>query len=345
MIFSAKTKGFFVEQNEHTVLLARTSGWTAPITIEALRECPVSDTGALSEAIKQLQPKKSATGYLNSNCSVYPARRLVRCSTLEAKRLKEPAYLTEVLTTQLRIEPEKYVVHVLNALDGTDLDITKPASKEALFCGIMSDDVVTIQDGLLESGIYPERLELGSVAALGGLVDYLAFKKITTPTLLLEIGAEATHSFIVTADGVQASRPIPHGLESMVPVVQKELGLKDLESARKLFLSNSFDFTGMGPALIKRLLKELQSSIGFYEVQTGQSIGQVICTSTPPKLTWLDGIIATSLSVPILTLDLAPWLQHRQVVFADGALTGPLDVRWFGLLSLMVSHLNSNAVP
>ena len=37
------------------------------------------------------------------------------------------------------------------------------------------------------------------------------------------------------------------------------LGLKDEESARKLFYSNTFDFTGMGSVLTKKLIKELQS--------------------------------------------------------------------------------------
>ena len=81
--------------------------------------------------------------------------------------------------------------------------------------------------------------------------------------------------------GRVGTRPIPQGLESMIPVVQKELGLKDEESAKKLFYSNTFDFTSMGNALIKKLLKELQSSIGFYEVQTGQSVGLLHGTQLP----------------------------------------------------------------
>lgn len=340
MLFSPKTKGFFVEQNDHSILLARTSGWTAPLVLEELCECAVGDQAALDEALKRLQPKKAPSGFLNAKCGVYPPHRLVRCSTLELKRLKEPGYINEVLSTQLRVEPEKFLVHVLNAPTGSDFDLTKATQKEALFCGIPTEDAAAVQDDLLAKGLFPERLELGTVATLGGLVDYLAFQKSTTPTLLLELGAEFTHSFIVTAQGVQASRPLPHGLESMIPVVQKELGLKDLESARKLFFSNTFDFTGMGPALIKRLLKELQSSIGFYEVQTGQSVGQVVCTGTPQKLAWLDGVMAAALGVPLLKLDLVPWLQSRQVTVADSAKAAGFDDRWFGLVCLMVSHLN-----
>lgn len=350
MFFSAKAKGYFVEQNDHSFLLARTSGLTAPFVVEELRECAIGDATALEQALRAVQPKKSPSGFLNAVCGVYPSRRLLRRATLELKRIKEPGYFTEVLSTQFRIEPDKYLVHVLNAPDGSDLDVAKAAQKEAIFCGLPNDDIVAAQDSLLASGIYPERLELGSVALLGAVVDYLAFKKSKTPTLVLEIGADTTHSFIVTGSGVEASRPIPQGLESMVPVVQKELGLKDEDSARKLFFSNTFDFTGMGPLLVRRLLKELQSSIGFYEVQTGQSVGQVLCPSLPPKLAWLDGTIAAALSVSSLKPELGPWLRSRQITLADGIPAGGLDVRWMGLLSLMAQYQTvtpaaPNAVP
>jgi hypothetical protein len=57
MLFSAKPKGFFVEQNDHTVFLARTSAPVAPMVIEDVRECPAGDAIAMAEAIKQLQLK------------------------------------------------------------------------------------------------------------------------------------------------------------------------------------------------------------------------------------------------------------------------------------------------
>ena len=343
MRFSPKTKGFFVEQNEHSVLLARTSGTVAPMVVETLGECMLGDLPALADTIKRLQPKKAPSGYLSAQCGVYPSRRLVRRATLEIKRLKEPGYFAEILSTQFRVELDKHTVHILNAPDGTDFDVGRGSQKEALFCGMPFQDVDLLQDGLLEAGIFPDRLELVTVAMLGGIVDYLRFRKSSVPTLILEIGAEATHSFIVSSAGVEASRPILQGYESMIPVVQAELGLKDAESARKLFISNAFDFTGMGRSLIKKLLKELQSSIGFYEVQTGQSVGQVLCTSIPPKLAWLEGAIASALGVTKLPVEMAPWLRSRQVTVGEQATTGELDARWFGLFSLMISHTAQNA--
>ena len=288
MFLSQKTKGFFVEFSDQGVMLARTSAPTLPFTVEDLRECPPNDPAALEQAINQIQPKKGPSGYLHSSVSVYPGKRLVRRHALELKRIKEPGYFAEVFSQQFRVEQDKYSIAILNASDGSDYDLVKAAQKDVLFCGMPTEDTNAVQTSLLESGIYPERLELGTVSLLGGVVDCLTFTKSKTPTLVLEIGADATHSFIVSAAGVEASRPIPQGLDAMVPIVQKELGLKDEESAKKLFYSNTFDFTGMGPLLIKKLLKELQSSIGFYEVQTGQSVGQLLSTQLSPKLAWLD---------------------------------------------------------
>ena len=338
MLFSQKTKGFFVELNDQGVMLARTSGATLPFTVEDMRECPANDPAALEEALKQIQPKKGPSGYLHAAVGIYPGKRLVRRHSLELKRVKEPAYFPEVFSQQFRIEQDKYSIAIINATDGGDYDLNKAAGKDVLFCGMPTEDTNTIQNSLLESSIYPERLELGTVSVLGGVVDYLSFTKSKTPTLVLEIGADATHSFIVSSSGVEASRPIPQGLDAMVPIVQKELGLKDEESAKKLFYSNTFDFTGMGPLLTKRLLKELQSSIGFYEVQTGQSVGQVLTMQLSPKLAWLDVAIANALGISSLKLDPVPWLQSRQIALPEALAKNAQDIRWFGLLSLMAHY-------
>ncbi|MBI3887259.1 MAG: hypothetical protein HY302_16260 [Opitutae bacterium] len=142
---------------------------------------------------------------------------------------------------------------------------------------------------------------------------------------------------------MEISRPIPSGTAAMIPVVLKELGLKDEESAKKLFYSNTFDFTSMGDTLIKKLIKELQSSIGFYEVQTGQSIGSVFCTQLPANLGWLGATMAGALGVPPFKMDLLPWLESLDIRFADGVAPSPLDERWVGLFALMATH-NPNGV-
>jgi hypothetical protein len=342
MFFAKKSKGFCVEIGEHTTLLARLSEPEAPYLVEELKELPSADAEAIVEWIKGTEGKGS-TGYAHSTCGVYPTKRVVRRHTLDLKRLKEPTYFNEIYSQQFRIEPEKYAIRALNPDDGGDYDLAKGTQKEVLFCGLPADEVNALQDKLLAQGIYPERLELGTLATLGGMVNYLKFKQSKSPLLLLEIGEEATQSLILSADGVDISRPIHSGIAAMIPVVQKELGLKDEESAKKLFYSNTFDFTSIGGALVKKLLKELQSSIGFYEVQTGQSIGNVLCTQLPGNLAWLGATMAGALGVTPLKMDMLPWLESLNIRLADGVTLDQPEERWTGLFSLMASF--NNAVP
>jgi len=341
MFFAKKAKGFCVEFGEQSVLLARLSQADAPLVVEELRELPAGDFDGLKEYLKTAEGK-GPTGFAHSTCGVYPARRVVRRHTLELKRVKEPAYFNEVYTQQFRIEPEKFTMMVLNSTDGSEYDSSKANLKEVLFCGMPADEIVSTQDSLLANGVYPEHLELGTVATLGALVNYLKFKQTKTPVLLLEMGADATQSFILSAEGVDISRPIASGITAMIPVVQKELGLKDEESARKLFYSNTFDFTSMGGTLIKKLLKELQSSIGFYEVQTGQSIGSVLCTQLPSNLSWLSTTMAGALGVSTFKLDLVPWVESLGIRLAEGVTVNPPDDRWLGLFALMTSYNNAS---
>ena len=342
MFFASISKGFCAEIGEHTTLLARMTLPVAPFLVEELKELPSSDAGAIQDWVKNTEGKGS-TGYAHATCGIFPAKRVVRKHTVDLKRIKEPTYFGEICSQQFRIDPDKYTVRTLNPGDGDDYDLVKAAQKEILFCGLPSQEIITLQDKLLEQGIYPERLELGTVATLGGMINYLKFKQSRSPLLILEIGDESTQSFIVSADGVDISRPIPNGIAAMIPVVQKELGLKDEESARKLFYSNTFDFTSMGGVLVKKLLKELQSSIGFYEVQTGQSIGNVLCTQLPVSLSWLGTTMAGALGVPVLRMEMLPWLDSLNIKLADGVSLGTPEERWVGLFSLMASY--QNVVP
>ncbi len=342
MLFAKKTKGYCLEFGEQTTLLARLSGEEAPLVVEELREFPAADVEGLKQYLKTAEGK-GPTGFAHARCGIFPAKRIVRRHTLDPKRTKEPGYFQEIFSQQFRIEPDKYSIVTLNAADGGEYDSGKATQKEVIFCGLPTEEIVATQDSLLGTGIYPEYLELTSVAMLGGLVSYLKFKQNSTPLLLLEMGYEATQSYILSADGLDISRPIPSGISSMIPVVQKELGLKDEESARKLFYSNTFDFTSMGGTLIKKLLKELQSSIGFYEVQTGQSISCVLCLHLPPNLGWLSTTIAGSLGVSVFKLDLLPWLEFLGIRFADGVTPPTADDRWLGLFSLMASYNHAPA--
>lgn len=339
MLFSGKTSGYFLDINEYSILVARTSSLSAPLVVEKVDEFPVQGQANLAEAIGKAMGPRRAGAYRNAICGIAPERRFVRRASLDPKKVKEDGYLEELLTTQFRAEPSKMMLALLSSSDGSVVDAGSAAGKEVVFCGGYSEDFSTTQAKLLDAGIFPERIELTSVAMLGGMQGVLSAQESKAPTLVLEIGRETTYCYIVNSGGVDLARPIPYGIDSMIPVAQKELGLRDEEAAAKLLFSNTFDFTGMGQNLVKKLLKELQSSIGFFEVQTGQSIGQLHCEMLPSSFTWLSGTLAGALGVSQLQLDSKLWAEGQGIKFAQGVCPdGGIPDSWFGLLSLMARH-------
>jgi hypothetical protein len=305
------------------------------MVIEAFAECEVDDEEGWAEIVEHFLPRNAPNGLLQASCGVYPVKRLVRQAVIDARKVKEDDYIRDFAASQFRIDPAEYFLAVINAADGADYYMAEPSINEVVFVGMPNETVQEVQDTLVAEDVYPERLEIGTLSCLGALIDYLKFSKIKHPMVVLELDLDIAYSFIVSDEGLLASRLLPQGLRSMIPVVQKELGLKDEESARKLFFSNTFDFTGMGPKLVARLINELQSSIGFFEVQTGQSIGNVICPNLSSKLSWLEGVIVSQMGVSPIEMNLKPWLESRGITFSTDTADMEITREWLGVLSLM----------
>jgi hypothetical protein len=57
-------------------------------------------------------------------------------------------------------------------------------------------------------------------------------------------------------------------------------------------------------------------------------------------MTWIDGSIAGMLGVAGFQTDLQPWLQARGITIAEEAAVVVQDLRWLGLLGLIVQYNN-----
>jgi hypothetical protein len=333
-----KSKGCFVEVGTFSLLAATTSSMTAPMTLERLIETPMQEEWTTLQGHLEGMVSGKGQRFVASHCSIYPESRFFRRFTIEsAAKAKEPGFFPNVIGEQMRIDLTQHLATVFNAADGSQFSTDKPMAnqKEVLIAGIGKNDRNEAQSRLIEHNLYPASLQLGSVSTLGGLISYMRFKALDRPTLLLEITPTDANLFIVSRQQVDVCRPIPYGLNAMFPLIQKELGLKDEASAKKLFFSNTFDFTEMGGTLLRKMLKELQASTGFYEVQTGQTIGQLFVTLLPRNLGWIETVLSRNLGVPILRVDYEPWLEHLHIRGGADVQLANLDNRWFGLISLM----------
>jgi Tfp pilus assembly PilM family ATPase len=340
MFTTAKRSAFHISIGAHGMFAARGQLLGNSLRILECLDVSISDTNSLQKTLDvwRSSAKTGATNYVQASCGICSPDAVLRKITLETKRAKDHSYLEETIDAQLRIKSSSFELALLESHSGLDIFAASGGSvKDVIVAGLGTATLETEQERLLSMGIFPQSIELSSLTSIGALFDYLSFTKSTRATLVLELNMDVTNTYIVGPKGLEATRSIPVGLESMVSVVQKELGLKDEESARKLFFSNTFDFTGMGAVLCRRILKELQSSMGFYEVQTGQSIGQMIITELPLKLNWLEAVISHQIGVGLVTFEPVNWLKSHGVEWALGDDAFNLDPRKLALFGLMIN--------
>lgn len=337
-MFSSKQKGLFVDFSEFSVLAARTSGYRLPMVLEEIAELPRKDDQAPKEIrsfIENLINFKGAD-YVIARCGAYPRNRFIRNYEAETlNKARDPKFLGEVLRSEFGLDSEANIISILDARDGSDFDMEKGLGKKLVFCGAPKKEWQEKQDELLESGVYPDRLELSTLTTLGGVCDYARFNKIEAPILCFELTPTNANVFVQKRGQLEVARPIPFGFNDIYPLLQRELGLKDEASARKLFFSNTFDFAEIGPKLLRRMTKELQATTGFYEVQTGQTIDQLYISVLPSNLAWVSRTISESLGLELILPKYEPWLESLNIKIGDSVDLTNLGSRWLGLFSLM----------
>lgn len=344
-MLKSKKKGLFVDISEFSILAVRTSGYEAPIVIEEVAEFPIQkdyspkDVRAFLEELVDLKG-----GNFIANCGIYPAGRFIRYHEVESGvRLKNQSVLKKLLQSELDIDPETNSISILNAHDGSQFDPTRNATNKLIFCGAPVAALQKEQDQILSYCLLPERMEISSIATLGGLCNYIQMNKFESSVMYVELTSDSMHIFILNKSNVDMIRSLDFGLDSIFPILKDEMGLKDEASARNLFRTNTFDVAEMGRKLLQKVLKELQAVAGYYEVQTGLNIDRFFTSLLPRKLCWIPNTISGALGINSLDIDLEPWLRSLGIETSDSVDLSALGPRWLGMFSLMAEFNSMDA--
>ncbi len=338
-MLSKRTKGLFIEVNGFSYLVAAATGLTPPFSIESIHEFPRNEPAKLKDFLDQ-----SVSGrrnrFFHSHCGIIPESRFFRLHNLESMaKAKDPGFFQEVLEQHYRINGKSSKIAVVNAQSGADFAPDRPlaSQKDLILCGADRREVSAFQDNLIECGIFPQSLQLGTISSVAGLKHYLRSMEIPETVLLLEVTQNAANLFILSKDKVELCRPVNFGFNSVLPVIQQELGLKDEESAKNLFFSNTFDFREIGAKLLRKFLKELNASTGFFEVQTGQTIPYLYMTSLPENLNWIPEVVAREMDIKLLDINWDGWAEKAGISFGESCSSADLKPSTFGLFSLCVN--------
>ena len=332
-----KNKGLFVDISEFSILAAQTSGDNDSRVIEKIADFPFEGDYSAKEIrnfFGELVDIKG--GNYPATCGIYLEERFICYHELNSGvRLKNQNVLKNLLKSELDIDLETNSVSILNAYDGSLFDPKKNATNQLIFCGGPMALFQEAQDEILSYGLLPERLEMSSVASLGGLCHYIQSNQFESSVMMIELASDSMHISIVNKGRVDMTRSLGFGLDSLFPILKDEMGLQDEASARKLFHANTFDVAEMGRELLKKILKELQAVSGYYEVQTGLNIDRFFINLLPSKLSWIPSTISNLLGIEPMKIEFEPWLQSLGVSVGSSINLSGLGSRWIALFSLM----------
>lgn len=283
----------------------------------------------------RLNPKAR---YTHAHVATYMDSRFVRHATLDnPSKAREVNFFEEFLKNQYQLVLAENSVAILNPSTGLPVDFEKVVPKELLICGAQNKDLLAFQNDLLAQGVYPDRLELGTLSTLGALIQYQRAQQMGSAAVYLEWGARQSLFTICSAKRVELVRAIPFGTEQLLEEIKNDLHLKDMTSVQKALSAGSFDFNEMGPLILKPFIKELQASAGFFEVQTGQQLKNFVVAHIPAMFPWVEGILAQYLGLTPLVVDYQGWfntlglkLREEKVKVAD------LTREHLGLVGLML---------
>jgi len=326
--------GAVINQTDNYVHLARLVRLDEkPLQVDALAEIAPNDEDALTKWLGANFNDYTGTGYLPAYCSFHPAQRVLSRENLYSRRFSDPGYLAGLIAEQAKVSSAKeWQITALNPSDGITLTSDGMARPGLLF-GVPWTAVREQQQRLLNVGVRPRRLEVGTLALLGTLNQHLARTSFTNSIVVCEIEHTQTRVYVVAKDGVHTLPALPHGLLSILESSMKELGAPDVATARRQLEDPPEAIRAHGRRFVRVLSRHLKPAVDHFELKTGQRIETFFFSQLPTRLDWLGQALGAAVELEVLSPHFDAWFPLANLKVDAGSVT--LSSNWLETFSLV----------
>jgi len=325
---TASVKTYFIELNDHSLVVAKASSAGSPAAIETIDELRTDNKAALGEALGNLFPE-TKSGSARVVCALRAQRRFFHLATPEEGKKSPHIAALKTLVSQPPFAEYGAVNFAAVLAEGGALLDGKGA--RWLLAGAPQEAVGASVALLRELKLEPVRVESATLSLLAACQAAVALARDTGPVLIWEVGEKTSDLFMVGAEGVQSARRVAFGFDAVVDAIATEINLKFKASAAKLFFNDLYDFSESGPKVGARMAAQLQAEVSALALQAGKQPVQFVCAGFPARQQWFSDAVAKGLSLVAWQPDVAALGGKLGVKFAAGEVFSP---SWHGLLSL-----------
>lgn len=302
-----------------------------PVTIEAAAEFEPGDREGLQAWLATQFERQ--TSWLPAIASFVPPEALLQRESVVPRRLADPAYLTELVQEQYKIEnPAAWRLLTLSPLEGEQV-APEGTQRPVLVCGVSHTNVQLTQQRLLDQRLLPYRLELGILPLLGAIAGQQKRSAEKRAIVVVVIEQEHTVAYIIGKEGVHTPAPVRHGFSSIVQAARREFNLERAGDIRERLQHADDELLLRASKFVRSIGRDLKPLVDSYEMTTGQTVGEIYCAYLPPALAWIAEPLAQVIGRAPFVMDCAAWQATVGINLAENV--KPLGLDWLGALSLV----------
>ncbi len=334
MLFNNRNSrhSLLIEVNPYQILAAGIDRPdNGPVTIEMAAEFERGDTEGLRAWLATNFEKQ--TSWLPAIAGFVPPEALLQRESILPRRLSDPAYLSELVQEQYKIEnTAAWKLLTLSPLEGEQV-APEGTQRPALVCGVSHTNVQAMQQQLLDQRLLPYRLELGILPLLGAITGHQKRSGEKRAIVVVVIEQEHTVAYIIGKEGVHTPAPVRHGFSSIVQAARREFNLDQADDIRDRLQQADDELLLRASKFVRSIGRDLKPLVDSYEMTTGQPVGEIYCAYLPPALSWIAEPLAQVIGRTPLVMDCAAWQASVNINSGDDL--KPLGLHWLGALSLV----------
>jgi len=204
--------------------------------------------------------------------------------------------LTEFISQKGDGNLHQFELGVFQRSNGLPAPTASPTPLELVFCGFNSGAIPELSDAFLNLDVEATSITLATL-------DLFRFLKSQCPSdkqvLLLEIGNEKSHLFLISENGLEDIHTINIGHTALYEAIAEVLHLHYIGSAVKLFTRSGFDSSELAPKLGALFGNAINSAL---EAE-GWKPDQVLISGLLHAQSWFQDAILEVLEMEVFQVD------------------------------------------
>lgn len=331
---------YFIQLNDFSVAVLRTSGPKNASVIEAYRDASLDDEEGVKAAIAIARPE-NAESPTPATCSIHPEQSLTYVATAEeAAKHNTAAAISTFLTEHASFDGASAEWTTVYADSGRTVD----KSSKTPWLGVVAN--ATKKSQLLSKlegwGLKAERVESTALSLCGAVQGTLAASNTKDSVILWEVGRTTSDLLLVSTRGVEGSRRIAFGFERIAEAILQEIKLKFKGAAAKLFFNNRYDFSAAGPKIAQQIADLLAADVSKLVSQRSPGPRKFVLAGFPSKQDWFASALAPGLGLELFDINVEPWLKKSGLNAENKSDLEKLSPAWLGVFGLAAGHSGQN---